>query len=252
MPRQPQMMISDDEDEDPYAEDLYDMYDRSYNNMNYTSSSTRSRSRPQKPMYIEEEEEEENPYSPDSVYEVDFEMVPSRGARRPSNAGMRGAPPSSVSRRSVPTIKTIRVKVHADDTRYVFIDPNVRFDTFSAQIRDKFALRQNFKIKIRDDNDMITMSDQEDLQMAISSCSTEAKRERKEMGKMEVSKKLRLTLCHSISDIFRRCGCSRLCRFGSTYFDFASTSTRPRRQSTFDDRRTAIFLIIRIPFFHPF
>ncbi|KAK8199903.1 putative PB1 domain protein [Phyllosticta capitalensis] len=186
MPRQPQMMISDDEDEDPYAEDLYDMYDRSYNNMNYTSSSTRSRSRPQKPMYIEEEEEEENPYSPDSVYEVDFEMVPSRGARRPSNAGMRGAPPSSVSRRSVPTIKTIRVKVHADDTRYVFIDPNVRFDTFSAQIRDKFALRQNFKIKIRDDNDMITMSDQEDLQMAISSCSTEAKRERKEMGKMEV------------------------------------------------------------------
>ncbi|KAK8169466.1 hypothetical protein IWX90DRAFT_179336 [Phyllosticta citrichinensis] len=183
IPRQPQMMISDDEEGDPYADDLYDMYDRSYNSMNYTSSSTRSRNRPQKPMYIEEEEE--NPYSPDSVYDVDFEMVPTRGnVSRPSNA----MPPASMSRRSVPTIKTIRVKVHADDTRYVFIDPNVRFDTFSAQIRDKFALRQNFKIKIRDDNDMITMSDQEDLQMAISSCSAEAKRERKEMGKMEVSK----------------------------------------------------------------
>ncbi|KAK7563035.1 NADPH oxidase-like protein regulator NoxR [Phyllosticta citricarpa] len=183
MPRQPQMMISDDEEEEPYADDLYDMYDRSYNSMNYTSSSTRSRNRPQKPMYIEEEEEE-NPYSPDSVYDVDFEMVPTRGnVRQPSNA----MPPASMSRRSVPTIKTIRVKVHADDTRYVFIDPNVRFDTFSAQIRDKFALRQNFKIKIRDDNDMITMSDQEDLQMAISNCSAEAKRERKEMGKMEVS-----------------------------------------------------------------
>ncbi|KAK7557170.1 NADPH oxidase-like protein regulator NoxR [Phyllosticta citricarpa] len=182
MPRQPQMMISDDEEEEPYADDLYDMYDRSYNSMNYTSSSTRSRNRPQKPMYIEEEEEE-NPYSPDSVYDVDFEMVPTRGnVRQPSNA----MPPASMSRRSVPTIKTIRVKVHADDTRYVFIDPNVRFDTFSAQIRDKFALRQNFKIKIRDDNDMITMSDQEDLQMAISNCSAEAKRERKEMGKMEV------------------------------------------------------------------
>lgn len=181
IPRQPQMMISDDEEEDPYADDLYDMYDRSYNSMNYTSSSTWSRHRPQKPMYIEEEEE--NPYSPDSVYDVDFEMVPTRGnMRRPSHAMTL----ASMSRRSVPTIKTIRVKVHADDTRYVFVDPNVCFDTFSAQIRDKFALRQNFKIKIRDDNDMITMSDQEDLQMAISSCSSEAKRERKEMGKMEV------------------------------------------------------------------
>ncbi|KAK7554624.1 NADPH oxidase-like protein regulator NoxR [Phyllosticta citricarpa] len=177
-----QMSTSSRSTEEPYADDLYDMYDRSYNSMNYTSSSTRSRNRPQKPMYIEEEEEE-NPYSPDSVYDVDFEMVPTRGnVRQPSNA----MPPASMSRRSVPTIKTIRVKVHADDTRYVFIDPNVRFDTFSAQIRDKFALRQNFKIKIRDDNDMITMSDQEDLQMAISNCSAEAKRERKEMGKMEV------------------------------------------------------------------
>jgi len=47
-------------------------------------------------------------------------------------------------------------------------------------------MRRDFKIKIKDEGDMITMADQDDLDMAISMSKQEAKRERSEMGKMEV------------------------------------------------------------------
>jgi len=55
------------------------------------------------------------------------------------------------------------------------------------QIRIKFGLRTNFKVKIKDEGDMITMSDQDDLDMAVQASKAAAKRSREEMGKMEVS-----------------------------------------------------------------
>ena len=45
----------------------------------------------------------------------------------------------------------------------------------------------NNKIKIKDDADMITMADQDDLDMAIESARSVARREKSDMGKMEVS-----------------------------------------------------------------
>ncbi|KAF2144909.1 uncharacterized protein K452DRAFT_295479 [Aplosporella prunicola CBS 121167] len=176
-------VVSDEED-DSYPDELYDMYDRGPNRNPYGGG--RSRSRPVRPMYIEEEEED--PYDQSSVEEGDFDIIPParQRTRRPSAAGSSRVRGQSAQRRSQPGMRTIRVKVHADDTRYVFIEPNARFVLFVDQIRDKFALRKNFKIKIRDENDMITMSDQDDLDMAIMSSKQEAKRERAEMGKMEV------------------------------------------------------------------
>lgn len=175
--------IASDEDENPYPEDVYDMYGRPADDR--PSYGGRSRSRPQpRPMYIEEEEEDS--FDQSDIDSGEFEMVPTtraRSTRRPStNTRQRGQ-----SQRRSMGLRTIRVKVHADDTRYVFLDPNSGFDAFVGQIRDKFALRQNFKIKIKDDQDMITMSDQDDLDMAIMTCKQQAKREKAEMGKMEVS-----------------------------------------------------------------
>jgi hypothetical protein len=109
--------------------------------------------------------------------EPDFEMM-SRGA----GAGRRG----SRQRRSVPDIRKVRVKVHAEDTRYVMVGTAVEFADFIAQIRQKFGMRQNFKVKIKDEGDMITMADQDDLDMAISQAKTDARKERADMGKMEV------------------------------------------------------------------
>ncbi len=67
----------------------------------------------------------------------------------------------------------------------------IEFPDFVDKIREKFGLRKRFKIKVRDEDvpngDMITMGDQDDLDMVMLSVKAQAKRERLEMGKMEVS-----------------------------------------------------------------
>ena len=167
----------EDEEADDYPDELYDMYQTSRPNRSTYNQRSRS-AKPQRPMYINEEEEDEfEPQS--SVDEAEFEMLSRSKSRR------RSPTTRTASRR--PDIRTIRVKVHAEDTRYVFIEPNKAFRDFVAQIREKFGLRQNFKIKIKDEEDMITMSDQDDLDMAIQNSRTAARREKAEMGKMEVS-----------------------------------------------------------------
>jgi hypothetical protein len=167
--------VLSDEEGDDYPDELYDVYQQPRSNR---PSFQRSRStKPQRPMYIDEEEEDD--YEQSSIDEAEFEIV-SRSKTSRRSPARRGT-----SRR--PDIRTIRVKVHAEDTRYVFLDPNKSFREFSIQIREKFGLRQNFKIKIKDDDDMITMADQDDLEMAIQTSKMNARRERAEMGKMEVS-----------------------------------------------------------------
>jgi PB1 domain len=182
----------EDEEADDYPDELYDMYQTSKPNRSTYNQRSRS-AKPQRPMYINEEEEDEfEPQS--SVDEAEFEMLSRSKSRR------RSPTTRTASRR--PDIRTIRVKVHAEDTRYVFIEPNKAFRDFVAQIREKFGLRQNFKIKIKDEEDMITMSDQDDLDMAIQNSRTAARREKAEMGKMEVSFRFFPFPLHSFSHPF--------------------------------------------------
>jgi tetratricopeptide (TPR) repeat protein len=147
-----------------YADDVYDMYGRQ------SMGSRRGQD------YISEEEEDEYSMSYD---EADFEMLGPKPAL--------SARSSASTRRPGPAMKKIRVKVHADDTRYVLVGSAVEFRDFVDQIRKKFGLRQSFKIKIKDDQDMITMADQDDLDMAIESAKSFARKEKSDMGKMEVS-----------------------------------------------------------------
>jgi len=83
------------------------------------------------------------------------------------------------------------VKVHAEDVRYIMIGSAIEFPDLVDRIREKFGLRKRFKIKVRDEDmpngDMITMGDQDDLDMVLMSVKAQAKRERLDMGKMEVS-----------------------------------------------------------------
>ncbi|KAF2205605.1 hypothetical protein GQ43DRAFT_452973 [Delitschia confertaspora ATCC 74209] len=170
----PRRRAGSDEDVDDYVDELYDMYQPRSNRSTYSRSRTGKSSRP---MYIDEEEEDDY----DRVSDVDdgeFEMVSRSKARRRSPAR------SQTSRRH--EVTKIRVKVHAADTRYVFIDPNKKMRDFVAQIREKFGIRLNFKIEIRDDDDMITMADQDDLDMAIETATSIARKENAELAKMEV------------------------------------------------------------------
>jgi hypothetical protein len=129
--------------------------------------------------YISEGEEGDEEYV-NSYDEADFEMLPRNGP--PTSRSSR----QQQQRKSVPEAKKIRVKVHADDTRYVLVGTAVEFRDFIDQIRLKFGMRQSFKVKIKDDGDMITMADQDDLDMAIQQAKADARKEKSDMGKMEV------------------------------------------------------------------
>lgn len=161
------------EEESPYGDEAYDMYDG-------PRGSKQSRSRQQR----YDDEDDGSDYEYGSFDEGEFEMVSS--VRR--GPGSVSRPSRAASRR--PDVRKIRVKVHSDDVRYIMVGTSVEFSDFVDRIRDKFGLRRRFKIKMKDEDvpdDMITMGDQDDLDVAIQSAKSQAKRQRLDVGKMEVS-----------------------------------------------------------------
>jgi hypothetical protein len=173
--------IPEEEAENQYPEELYDMY---RNSRGAKHSSGRPRNQPQ---YIEEEEDASD-YDGGSFDEQDFEMVSNRP---PATFAGRSSSRSRASSRR-PEIRKVRVKVHAEeDIRYIMVGIAVEFPDFLDRIREKFSIRKRFKVKVRDDDmpdgDMITMGDQDDLEMAMMSVKANARKERLDMGKMEVS-----------------------------------------------------------------
>jgi hypothetical protein len=89
----------------------------------------------------------------------------------------------------LPTLRKIRVKVFANDTRYVMITPNITWDMFVEQVRKKFgySAKESFKLKMKDEEgDMVTMGDEDDLEMLMCGVREQASRDGVEMGKMEV------------------------------------------------------------------
>lgn len=130
-----------------------------------------------------------------------FEIVPpeparsrqrsqSRRAAGAASAPAPAAPPAAAVALATPTLSKIRVKVHAEDTRYVMATPAVTLEQLVEQIRAKFGLggsAAQFKVKMRDEEgDLVTMSDRDDLDMAVGACKVAAARDGAEMGKMEV------------------------------------------------------------------
>jgi hypothetical protein len=181
-PPQVRRKIPEEEMEDEYPGELYDMY---RNSRGARSNGGRSRNQPQ---YIEEEEEDASEYDDGSFDEKDFEMISNRSA--PPRAARSSSQSRASSRR--PDVRKVRVKVHAvEDTRYIMVGLAIEFPDLVDRIREKFAIRKRFKVKVRDDDmpdgDMITMGDQDDLEMAMMSVKANARKERLDMGKMEVS-----------------------------------------------------------------
>jgi hypothetical protein len=159
-------------------DDVYDMYGRPAAGNRRTATSRTQE-------YISEGEEGDEEYV-NSYDEADFEMLPRDGNGPPTSRSSRQQQQQQQQRRSVPEARKVRVKVHAEDTRYVLVGTAVEFRDFIDQIRLKFGMRQSFKVKIKDDGDMITMADQDDLDMAIQQAKAEARKEKSDMGKMEV------------------------------------------------------------------
>lgn len=185
----PRSRGSRNDDESSYPDDVYDMYSGGSNNggsnnggSNNGGGGRRSQgSRRTQPKYIEEEEEGSE-Y--DSFDEGDFEMVSNRRPGVSTSGSIRGG-----SRR--PEIRKVRVKVHAEDVRYMMISAAIEFADLEDKVRDKFGMRNRFKIKVRDEDapqsDMITMGDQDDLDMVMMSVKSMARKKRDDIGKLEVS-----------------------------------------------------------------
>lgn len=165
--------------------------DDAYSNpRNMANASWGRGARYQPPQYIDEQDEYSSDPCDGDALNDDFEIVgtnagPSPVQQRRMKSPTRGARRGN-SRR--PEIRRFRTKVHAPvDTRYIMIGATIEFAGFEARIREKFGFRCPLKMKVQDDGDMITMVDQEDLELLLSSAREVARRERSEMGKMEVS-----------------------------------------------------------------
>ena len=133
----------------------------------------------QQPITISEEKELEDGVSDATLSPLAFEIIPPKQSHNRHRSHSRRAPP--------PELRKIRIKVHAEDMRYVMTTPAVQYQDLAEQIRAKFGIQGAFKLKIKDEEgDSITMGDQDDLDMAISMCRSAAAKERADMGKMEV------------------------------------------------------------------
>lgn len=133
--------------------------------------------------YLDEEDEYVNS-SPDEVANQSGQQL---------RAHSRG-PSTSSSTMKRPDMRKMRVKVHAhDDTRYIMInDAHIQYDDFESRVREKFNIRGKMRMLMLDFDDetskqMITMADQDDLDVLLSHVKEVARKERSEMGKLEAS-----------------------------------------------------------------
>lgn len=173
-----------DEEEDAYPDDLYDMYQGGGGSR--SSRSQRSAGGRTRERYIEEEEEDGSDYDDASFDEGEFEIISNR---RPGPSSLSSGSKRGSSRRE--TLRHVRVKVHAGDVRYIMVGPAIEFRDFADRIQEKFGIRRRFKIKVKDEDspegEMITVGDQDDLDMIMMSVKQNARKQRSETGKLEVS-----------------------------------------------------------------
>ncbi|KAK3944219.1 NADPH oxidase regulator [Diplogelasinospora grovesii] len=180
---QPRRRRDEPEEEDAYPDELYDMY-QSGNAPSRNSRGGQKSGRGQA-RYIEEEDEGSD-YDDGSFDEGEFEIVSNR---RPGSNAMSGSSGRRNGSRR-PELSKIRVKVHAGDVRYIMIEDPFKFDDLANKIRDKFGIRRRFKIKVKDEDspegEMITMGDDDDLEMAVMTVKQMARKQRQDIGKMDV------------------------------------------------------------------
>lgn len=179
------------EEEEAYPDDVYDMYSNasgSGGRSQVSGSDPRGKMsrRPtlrSQAQFEDDYDEDGSDYDGTSVDEGDFEMMNPRRGTGSVSGSSRGQ-----SRR--PEARQVRVKVHAEDVRYIMVGTAVEFPDFVDRIRDKFGIRRRFKIKVPDEDspsDMITMGDQDDLDMVMMGVKSAARKQRLEVAKMEVS-----------------------------------------------------------------
>ena len=190
---------------DEYPDELYDLYRNTAfsnpyvaNNPNTQTRRPSSRSRrPSSPgrqhqqrTALVNNSNDDDASSPSTHSSLnDFEILNDAGGNmsRPRDRDVSRSRGTSRSRRAA-DVRTIRVKVHlGEDTRYLMIGTTVIFEEFMDRVKEKLGLKGGFKVRVRDEGDLITMGDRDDWDMAVQAVRREARKEGGDMGKMEVS-----------------------------------------------------------------
>lgn len=160
--------------EEDTVDDVYGMYSKSTQKPKRKQRSSRAAD------YLDEEDEYINSSPDEAASQVNL------------RSHSRGPSISSQSSGRRIDMRKIRVKVHAnDDTRYIMLNsPHIDYDDFESRVREKFGIRGKMRMLMRDFDDepgqMITMADQDDLEVLLQHVKSVARKERNEMGKMEV------------------------------------------------------------------
>lgn len=161
-------------EEDPiraYSQDAVQLQKPTHQRSKSNVHSTKS------PPIISEEEEGDEISDPSDSVPLAFEIIPPKPPYRKRSSQSK----------TTPELRRIRIKVHAEDMRYVMTTLDVRFEELAEQIRQKFKLQGGFKLKVKDeDGDLITMGDDDDLEMTMGGCKAAAAKDKADMGKMEI------------------------------------------------------------------
>lgn len=174
----PRRQMSSDDADDEYPDELYDLYQSTaYSNPYGSSNSSRRNTQRRQPAYSDLDRD-----SGGSSLD-DFEMLNDAGGSLSNRNMSRGT-----SRSRPIDIRTVRVKMHhGDDTRYLMVSTGIMWDEFLARAQEKLMMRNNFKIRMRDEGDMITVGDGDDWDMALQTSKREARKGGEEMARLEVS-----------------------------------------------------------------
>ncbi|KAK5118056.1 hypothetical protein LTR62_004102 [Meristemomyces frigidus] len=155
-----------------------------------THQRTRSSAYKSPHLPISEEDEDDDEEQDFSNEPLAFEIIPPNHTahrRHPSHSHSHSRRPTGPG----PDLRTIRIKVHAEDMRYIMTNPSIPFHELVEQIRRKFSLTGKFKLKIKDEEgDLVTLGDGEDWEMVVQGCRTAVAmaggREGEGMGRVEV------------------------------------------------------------------
>ncbi|KAI9366180.1 hypothetical protein DFJ73DRAFT_807399 [Zopfochytrium polystomum] len=80
----------------------------------------------------------------------------------------RGSTANSMMTSTTSAGEKFKIKCHYNDTRIILVPVDVTFDDLSSRIQKKFNSKVPLKLKYRDsDNEMVLMTDQEDLEIAF-------------------------------------------------------------------------------------
>ena len=171
-----------EEDIEEYPDDVYDLYRNTAYSNPYENERRSDGARRDRRQY----DRDSSGGSLD-----DFEMLNDVGGP-PARSGRDLREPSrsrgtSQSRRQV-DIRTVRAKVHCgDDTRYIMVSTTVTFEEFLDRVRDKLALKKGFRLRMKDEGDLITVGDRDDWDMAVQTSRKEARKAGEDMARLEVS-----------------------------------------------------------------